>query len=108
MPNNRLASPRGWRSLWEILDPPTTDTTRVLNNSEVSGRFLFQSTAEVTCVPETNLTLSINNTEIRVLDGNSGNATDTNRDDGVPPNTVRINKNQSRSMTGKKHDNSGN
>ena len=77
-------------------------------NSEVSARSPFQSTAEVTCVPETNLTLSINNTEIRVLDGKSGNVTDNNRDDGVPPNTVRINKNQSHSMTGKKHDNSGN
>ena len=61
----------------------------------------------MTCVPETNLTLSINNTEIRVLDGKSGNVTDTNRDDETPPNTVRINKNQSRSMKEKKLENSG-
>ena len=69
--------------------------------------FRFQSTAEVTCVPETNLTLSINNTEIRVLDDKSGNATDTNSEEKVPPNTVRTNKKQSRSMTGTKHENSG-
>ena len=61
------------------------------------------------CVPETNLTLSINNTEIRVLDGRSGNVTDTNSGDRGPPtpNAVRTKENQPRSMTGKIQEISG-
>lgn len=38
----------------------------------------LQSTAQVTCIPQTNLTLSINDTNISVIKENSVNTTDVN------------------------------